>query len=175
MLFLATLFFGFLTALFFGLFNTQLAGAVRSPTVDTSSGPVTGFVDSNTPNVAQFLGIPFAEQPVGERRWLPPILKSREATINATAFGNSCPQFLGNKTTVWSADAPELGIIPGIGEDCLSVNVWTPQTHCREGASLPVIAWLYGGGFQTGGGNVPYQNPGRWIERSQKHIVVSIK
>ncbi|KAF1954432.1 alpha/beta-hydrolase, partial [Byssothecium circinans] len=56
---------------------------------------------------------------------------------------------------------------------CLSASGHQRRLVARA-ASLPVIAWLYGGGFYTGGANVPYQNPIQWVERSQKHIVVSI-
>lgn len=165
-----------LLASLFGALIFQPSGAVNTLTVGTSSGPVTGFINDATPNVAQFLGVPFAEQPVGERRWLPPVLKYPELSINATSFGPSCPQFEGNASSTWQTDAPEF-IIPNgtTGEDCLSVNVWTPWENETSTELLPVIAWIYGGGFQTGGGNVPYQNPSRWIERSQRHIVVSIK
>ncbi|KAF2193199.1 para-nitrobenzyl esterase [Zopfia rhizophila CBS 207.26] len=152
----------------------QTAGAVSSLTVDTTSGKVTGLINDTTPNVAQFLGIPYAEPPTGDRRWLPSIAKSREESIDATKFGLSCPQFDGNAPTVWNTDAREF-VVPAntTGEDCLSVNVWAPWKP-DSSEPLPVIAWIYGGAFQTGGGNVEYQNPSRWIERSQKHIVVGI-
>lgn len=163
--------------LFIGFLHLHTANAVRNLTIETSSGPVTGIINGTTPNVAQFLGIPFAEQPVGARRWLPAIAKSREDYIDATRFGHSCPQFEGNASNVWLDDAPEF-VTPTdtTGEDCLSVNVWAPwkQDH-QDDEPLPVIAWIYGGAFQTGGGNIEYQNPSRWIERSQKHIVVGIK
>lgn len=165
----------FLTRALLCLILPRATSAGHGLIVDTTSGPVTGFINNDAPQVAQFLGIPFAEQPVGERRWLPPIPKSREASIKATSFGNSCPQYLSNKSTIWTVDAPEFGISPGIGENCLSVNVWTPHRPRDSSKSLPVIAWLYGGGFQTGGGSVPYQNPSHWIQRSRRHIAVSIK
>lgn len=157
-------------------FQLQTATAVSSLTVDTSSGTVTGFVNSTTPYVAQFLGIPYAEPPIGERRWLPSIVKSKEDSIDATQFGLSCPQYEANASSIFSEDVPEFNTPANMGEDCLSVNVWTPWRKSQNSSELlPVIAWLYGGAFQTGGGNIAYQNPSRWIERSQRHIVVSIK
>lgn len=59
------------------------------------------------------------------------------------------------------------------GDDCLSVSVWAPL-HPTEDA-LPVFVWIYGGGQTTGGSSVPYQNPQRWVQRTQSHIVVSIQ
>jgi len=155
---------------------TEQTQAARIVNVDTTSGPVTGFTDDVTPGVAQFLNIPYAEPPSGPRRWLPPRPKSRTSGINATAFGNSCPQFPGNKTTVWSADAPQFGTpATPMGEDCLSVSIWAPEKSLQGEELVPVVAWLYGGSFQSGGSNVPYQNPSKWVARSQGHIVVAIK
>ncbi|KAF2708704.1 alpha/beta-hydrolase [Pleomassaria siparia CBS 279.74] len=149
--------------------------AVSSLTIETTSGPVTGLINGTTPNVAQFLGIPYAEPPVKERRWLPSILKTRLSSIDATRFGYSCPQFEGNASSVWDTDAPQF-ITPAntTGEDCLVANVWAPWNK-NNTEKLPVIVWIYGGGFQTGGGNIEYQIPSRWIERSQSHIVVGVK
>lgn len=175
----------FALAALLSIFQFQTVVAVRSLNIDTTSGTVQGFIDDTTPNVAQFLGIPFAEQPIGTRRWLPPAPKLKEnGTIDATKLGHACPQFevdVDTAPNVWLTDAPEFVIYPSNyqGEDCLSVNVWTPwnETQCPGDTTelLPVIAWIYGGGFQTGSGTVPYQIPSSWIERSGKHIVVGIK
>ena len=171
-----------------GFAQLPIVHAVSSLKIDTTSGTVRGAVDSITPNVAHFLGVPFAEQPLGKRRWLPSIPKTKEnGTIDASNFGPACPQFEGNADNVWLTDAPEFVITPRnyTGEDCLTVNVWTPwkedkQSNCTEGADqidekLPVIAWIHGGSFQTGASTVPYQDPSRWIQRSGKHIVVGIQ
>lgn len=168
-----------------GVFHFSGTNALNCLDVDTTSGHVQGFVVETSPNVAQFLGIPFAEQPLGPRRWLPPAPKSRQnETIQAKQFGHACPQPQSDENVppnIWLTDAPEFMITPEDyqGEDCLSVNVWAPWAADHdlkhEVKLLPVIVWLYGGGFQTGGGTVPYQNPSSWIERSRKHIVVGIK
>ncbi|KAH7128128.1 Alpha/Beta hydrolase protein [Dendryphion nanum] len=168
--------------LLLGLLQSQTASAVSSLTIETSSGPVTGLINRTTPNVAQFLGIPYAEPPVGDRRWLPAIAKSRQARIDATRFGWSCPQFEGNGSSVWLTDVPETVTPPNtFSEDCLFVNVWAPYQQKEEKKKknnhdepLPIIAWIHGGAFKTGGGNIQYQIPSQWIERSQKHIVIGI-
>jgi len=157
------------------LLHLRTAYAVGGLTIETTSGPVTGFINGTTPHVTQFLGIPYAEPPVGPRRWLPSVIKSREKSIDATHFGPSCPQFEGNTSNVWRTDAPEFVIKPNTtGEDCLSVNIWAPWKE-NGTEKLPVIVWIYGGAFVTGGGSIEYQIPSRWIERSQAHIVVGIK
>lgn len=160
--------------LLLALLQLRPARAVSSLTVGTTSGPVTGLINETAPNVAQFLGIPYAEPPVGKRRWLPSIAKSKVKSIDATKFRLSCPQFEGNSSNVWITDAPEFVTPAGtVGEDCLFVNIWAPWN--KSGEKIPVIVWIHGGGFQTGGGNIEYQNPPMWIERSQKHIVVGIR
>lgn len=169
-------------ALVLGLAQLQRTAAVDSLTVDTTSGSVQGFTDDTTPNVAQYLGIPFAEPPVGARRWLPPAPKQREnQTIKATALRPACPQFEGNQSNVWRTDAPEFLIQPPDyqSEDCLNLNVWAPLEQCKDGSEekklLPVLIWIYGGGYTSGGTTVPYQIPTRWVERSGEHIVVGIR
>ncbi|KAK7698345.1 hypothetical protein SLS64_012593 [Diaporthe eres] len=57
-----------------------------------------------------------------------------------------------------------------ISEDCLTGSVWAP-TNGQSG--LPVLIYIYGGGFQTGGQDVPYQIPAQWVNRTPEHIVVS--
>src|SRR5690349_6345655 len=63
--------------------------------IHTTSGPVSGFINSTTsPNVAQFLGISYAEHPIGKLRFSPPVAKSRSTSLfNATQLGPSCPQY----------------------------------------------------------------------------------
>ena len=166
-----------------GVLQFQVARAADCLDADTTSGPVKGFINATIPNVAQFLGIPFAEAPVGARRWLPASPKSKEhGIINATRFGPSCPQYEADVNVapnVYTVDVPEFSPTPlnYQSEDCLSLNIWAPWhgTQNRESDPLPVIVWLYGGGFGQGGGNVQYQNPAPWVERSGKHIVVGVK
>ena len=81
------------------LLTTLFTGALaQSPglLVQTSSGPVQGFLDASTTPVAlnKWLGIPFAEDTSGENRWKPPVaLTNQSNTIfNATAYGPACLQ-----------------------------------------------------------------------------------
>eukprot|EP00039_Didymoeca_costata_P020160 m.340275 g.340275 ORF g.340275 m.340275 type:complete len:536 (-) comp19221_c0_seq1:1464-3071(-) len=102
--------------------------------VVTKQGPVQGIQEGTE---IAYRGIPFAEPPLGERRWKPP----QEATPwkqvrNATSWGNRCVQHNGDGD-----------------EDCLFVNVHTPITATKTSA-LPVLLWVHGGGYQDGDGNV---------------------
>lgn len=127
--------------------------AVKSLVVSTSSGLLLGGIDSVTPNVVHFLGVPYAEPPTDARRWLPAVRKTGQCgeIIDATSFGPACPQYHSNKPTTWSVDAPEFHTMPEDyqDEDCLSVNVWAPWQN-NATAALPVVIWIHGGSFQTG-------------------------
>jgi acetylcholinesterase len=68
-------------------------------------------------------------------------------------------------------------LLPGkLRRGCLTLNIWGPVGVAgRYVEKLSVIVWIYGGGFQTGGGEIGYQIPSQWVQRSQAHIVVGIK
>ncbi|KAI1416414.1 acetylcholinesterase [Hypoxylon sp. FL1857] len=156
--------------------NETNTSDVEYVTVKSTLGSVRGFIRKDYPNVAQFLGIPFAEAPVNSRRWLPPVPKSPVDHIDATEFGPSSYQWFNGPPSVYNSDVPEFRIIDSMSEDCLSLSIWVPAKAARNpsGAKLPVIVWITGGAFLVGGSTVPYQNPTPWVETSQRHIVVSI-
>jgi carboxylesterase type B len=146
------------------------------PTVKLRSGvEIHGTVNATTPSVQQFLSIPFAQPPIGSLRWAPPQkLDSIPDVIDATVLGPSCPQGLSNGSSLYTKDVLQFNIDGSVSEDCLALSVWTPRTVPRN-QLLPVLVFIYGGGFSTGGMNVPYQIPAQWVQRSQKHIVASFK
>ena len=82
-----------------------------------------------------YKGIPFAAPPTGPLRWKPPQpAKPWNGILVAKSFPANCPQ---------------IPLVPGPqSEDCLGLNVWTPAHS--PGAKLPVMVWIYGGGFQIG-------------------------
>lgn len=145
--------------------------------VSTSSGLVQGKIDASLPNVRQFLGIPYAKAPVGDRRWAPPeLLDDPDAQISAVELPPSCMQSLSTSSpSVYNRDVLEFNLqglnrTGAISEDCLTASVWAPAS---AQSGLPVLIYVYGGGFQTGGQDVPYQIPAQWVNRTQDHIVVS--
>lgn len=101
--------------------------------VRTDTGPVCGLADDRITN---WLGIPYAAPPLGERRWRPPEAHPRwTAPLPATQPGSQCAQL------------PLIG--PGsVEEDCLKLNVRVPRHASRP---LPVMVQLHGGGFRVGG------------------------
>ncbi|WP_379589775.1 carboxylesterase/lipase family protein [Pseudonocardia zijingensis] len=109
----------------------------------TRSGEVRGTV---VDAVAVFKGIPFAAPPFGPGRLRPPLpVAPWRGVRDATAFGAG-PRTLPLAPEV-VALIPDAGVVPG--EDCLNLNVWTPDV---EAVGLPVMVWVTGGFFEFGFG-----------------------
>lgn len=87
-----------------------------------------------------FLAIPYAHPPIGVERFRRPRFKRLEGDVNATVYGQPCPQ-----------PDPNTGFIYG-SEDCLWLNVFIPQMP-DETTGLPVIVWIHGGGYRFGSAN----------------------
>lgn len=125
------------------------------PSVTIASGTVIG---SSSLNVDSFKGIPFAQPPVGNLRLKPPQpLTQGFGTLMATGTPRACPQFIQQINTtslpaevVTSVLNSPLGqVVSNSGEDCLTLNVQRPSGTTANSA-LPVLAWIYGGGFESG-------------------------
>lgn len=120
------------------LFTSMTLHASSAPQVKTQSGAVEGKTDGK---VKAFLGIPYAAPPVGDLRWKAPQPVAKWSGVRkATEFGNHCMQGDVFGDMVFHD--------PGASEDCLTLNVWVPERH--ETAKLPVMVWIYGGGFVAG-------------------------
>jgi len=104
-----------------------------------TQGPMGGKLVGST---CEYLGIPYAQPPVGDLRWMPPQPAGSFAKVplNATSFGAECPQ----SASVLNATASG----PTPSEDCLFVNVFTPQNPTAQ--PLPVMVFIYGGAFNMG-------------------------
>ncbi|KAF8071645.1 alpha/beta-hydrolase [Lyophyllum atratum] len=107
---------------------------------------------STTAGIEKWLGIRFAQPPVGSLRFKAPvpITRASSAVIDASKFGNACPQ-----------PAADLGA--PIAEDCLFLNVFRPQGTCSK-AGLPVLVWMHGGAFTLGAAST--FDPTRIVQRS---------
>jgi carboxylesterase type B len=127
--------------------------ALIKTTVAIPAGTVVGTVGL----VESFGGIPFAESPVGSLRLKPPVrLTESFGTIDATGSGPSCPQMFFSTagdllTSVLGMliNTPLFQTVTGQTEDCLTINVKRP-VGTKAGANLPVLLYIYGGGFELG-------------------------
>jgi para-nitrobenzyl esterase len=122
-----------------------IAGAAHAQIREAkvSGGTIAG---TTAAGLAVFKGIPFAAPPVGPLRWkAPQPVHPWSGTRQTTAFGAGCMQN--------PAMAKQMGADVPLSEDCLFIDVWTPAK--APGAKLPVIAWIYGGGFNGGMTSVP--------------------
>ena len=120
-----------------------LALALSTPAVaEVTEASVTGgkVAGSAVDGLGEFKGIPFAAPPVGDLRWkAPQPVKPWSGVRQTTHFGDACMQSGGGG-----------GAGKGIpySEDCLYLDVWTPAKASSD--KLPVIVWIYGGGFNAG-------------------------
>jgi para-nitrobenzyl esterase len=144
---------------------TSCAGPARKelpPQIRTQSGLVEGMPSADG-KVRAFEGIPFAAPPVGKLRWqAPQPVAAWEGVKKATAFGARCMQAPIYSDMVFRD--------PGPSEDCLYLNVWTPADSAD--AKLPVMVWIYGGGFAAGATSEPRQDGARLAEKGV--VVVSM-
>ena len=125
----------------------RLPSASTARTINT--GPVVGFSDEG---VNAWLGMPYAQPPTETLRWRAPLPASNWSnTYEALSFGSACPQI-------------------GKGhEDCLFINVWSPQNS----ESLPVMFWIHGGGNSLGEAATSLYDGAR-LARENNVVLVSI-
>ena len=137
------------------------AAAQQAPVVRVDSGEVQGVVDDG---VVSYKGISFAAPPVGELRWRPPQPAAPWTGVRqASAYGADCmqgrfgpppppppaPGAAPAAAAPPARQAPAAPTGPAPSEDCLFVNVWRPASAV-PGSKLPVMVWVYGGGFMGG-------------------------
>ena len=120
------------------LFLAVSPALADAPRVTIEEGPITGAIENG---VTVFKGIPYAAPPVGALRWKAPEPAAHwTAPRDSSAFGPICPQHVEGAR----ASLPQ-------SEDCLTLNVWSPDIHGK----LPVMLWIHGGGFDSGSSSLP--------------------
>jgi para-nitrobenzyl esterase len=136
--------------------------------VNVTGGRIRGVRRSD---LWSFSGIPYARSPEGELRWCSPQPVEPWIDIrDASAFGPISPQpmAVAGVTSPSDPDSAEPQ-----SEDCLSLNVWTPELP--DGVALrpgrPVMVWIHGGGFTTGSGSVFLYRGGSLVRRGDVVMV----
>jgi len=140
----------------------QLVSAAVAQQVLTESGAISGLRESG---LSVYRGVPFAAPPVGDLRWRPPAhVAPWTGTRKADAFAPACMQV----GVSMPGETP-----PTVSEDCLYLNIWTSAEAPTKTKSvqehLPVIVWIYGGGYNNGSASMPLY----WGDRlAHKGVVV---
>ncbi|MEM5516278.1 carboxylesterase family protein [Henriciella sp. AS95] len=125
---------------------TTTGSGLPDGTVQTGSGLIAGATENGMP---VYRGVPFAKPPVGDLRWKPPQAVSWDGVLDATEFGPACPQ------PVNADGSPNFGGYAGpVSEDCLTINIWTPE----DAKDAPIMLWLFGGGGVVGAGSIETYN-----------------
>ncbi|KAH8667110.1 carboxylesterase family protein [Xylariales sp. PMI_506] len=132
------------------------AAVAAQPTVTLANGSYYGLVQS-TYSQEFFLGIPYAQPPLGDLRLRPPqSLNTTWSDVrNATSYSPECYGY-GSDDWVLGND---------VSEDCLTINIIRPQ-GISAGADLPVAAWIHGGGYVEGGSSDPRYNLSFLVQQS---------
>ena len=164
--------FLFVLLLVIGLTSSQQPELI----VNTMAGQVLGkrvpvrTIGAPDKEVDAFLGIPYAEAPIDDLRFMPPVQKTAwRNTLNATYYGWGClhfpdetfPGFKGSE--MWNSPVK-------LDEDCLNLNVWTPYPRPQ---SAVVMVWIYGGAFYSGVSALDVYD-GRYLASEQNIVVVSL-
>ncbi|KAH9968428.1 carotenoid ester lipase precursor [Lactifluus volemus] len=146
-----------------------------------ADAPPQAYLDNGTfigicrNETTQFLGIPYAQPPTSHRRLrLPVPLEPYEGHYEADAFGSSCPQQriavplelpLAVKAVIDRIEGNRYENVTTDSEDCLTINIITPG-NATTTSQLPVVVWIYGGGFEVGGTATPSNNGEIIVSRS---------
>ena len=121
-------------------------GAAAADRVKIANGFIEATAQQGS-DVRSFKGIPFAQPPVGDLRWREPQpVKNWTGVRSAYQFGPRCMQRTSPNADYWFRSN-------GMSEDCLYLNVWTKAKSGQE--RLPVLVYIFGGGFQNGDGSEP--------------------
>jgi para-nitrobenzyl esterase len=148
--------------------GAAFARADDATTAETVSGKIRGI---RSGELHVFKGIPYGASTAGANRFMPPHKPEPWAGVrDAIAYAGRSPQ------AGAGAQRPELATVWGprdnlpVGEDCLTLNVWTPAL---DTAKRPVMVWLHGGAFSYGSANSPWYD-GSSLARRNDIVVVSV-
>ena len=129
--------------------------------IETKSGKVQGYIEND---VEVYKGIPYAEPPIGNLRFSPPVMKKPwDGVLEAKEYSPFAFQGYSMLEEYFGKNEPE-------SEDCLYLNIWTPVA---DNEKRPVMFWIHGGAFITGGGGVPIYD-GSVLAKRGDVVVVTI-
>ncbi len=145
----------------FALVAAPVGAQIR--TAQVTGGTVEGVVADG---LSTYLGISFAAPPVGNLRWkAPQPVAPWKGVKKADHHGAGCMQEPGL--------ARQMGFDGPLSEDCLFIDVWSPAKAATE--KLPVIVWIYGGGFNSGMTGVPLYDGANFAKQGVVFVSVSYR
>lgn len=145
------------------LIMTSSGAEPPNPRVEVEQGALVGRRDDG---VVSFKGIPYAAPPVGPLRWrAPQPLEPWQGDRDAGSVGALCIQ-------------PPPNGDPGVGpppmsEDCLTLNIWMPET--RSEGPLPVMVWIHGGGYNNGSGTAALYDGANLARRGVMVVTINYR
>src|SRR5258707_3373731 len=145
---------------------------------ETTAGKIRGFRRNG---IYVFKGVPYGASTAGARRFMPPVKPEPWTGIrNALQYGRACPyldsaHFDMNGKNLANSDEDQFLLHRGAalvpGEDCLRVNVWTPEINASH--KRPVMVYMHGGGFTAGSGHDLLAYDGESLARNHDAVVVN--
>ena len=162
----AAIFVSVAVAMIFSILGGTACAQDDALIVKTASGQLRGVA---TPNgSAKFLGIPYAQPPVGDLRWLEPLpVKPWSGVRDANAFGAACVQWADAEGD-WNWSFAKAG-----NEDCLYLNIVTPVWPVKK--PLPVMFWIHGGSNEGGTASTPLFNDGTLVDHGVLLVTVNYR
>ncbi|MDO8695427.1 MAG: carboxylesterase family protein [Sheuella sp.] len=139
--------------------QTNVHTNVKTVTVQLPQGEITG---TRLAQVSRFSSVPYAQPAVGPLRFAPPVPARWAGTLDATQPMPVCPQLASRLRGVMGDFQAQQS------EDCLRLTVWTPSADTRK---RPVVIWLHGGAWQSGGGAVDWYDGARLAARGDIVVV----
>ncbi len=152
----------------------RATGTTRSSelffTADTQYGQVQGMANAG---IKEFKGIPYGAPTSGKNRYMPPKKPTAWTGVReCLAYGQISPQTIASPASDYGQLIQwDLHYGTGMGEDVLTLNVWTPAV--KDGGKRAVLVSFHGGGFATGSGNGP-QYDGTQLSRLADVVVVNV-
>jgi len=150
------------------IISSVIAGDV--PRVKSKIGKIEGSFKVSEPGSRRFSafeGIPYAVPPIERLRFAPPmktpVFYPPHEPLKATHYKGDCPQYNPFEKEYKGS------------EDCLYLNVFTPETEFLGGVSYPVMVWFHGGAFQIGGSNPEDYGPERLLEEDVVLVTINYR
>ncbi len=159
--------------------RTKVVASDEATVVETSGGKIRGFKRNG---VYIFKGVPYGASTSGANRFMPPMKPEPWNGIrNALQYGRVCPSqdsahFDTDGKNLANTDEDAFVLHRGAasttsGEDCLRLNLWTPEIHVSH--KRPVMVYMHGGGFSGGSGRDLLSYDGENLARNHDAVVVT--